>query len=109
MVSGADNEPPAVGDPGKLGRGQQVAALEDSTRHHRSANDRFAKPVRPLTRDFIGSTPGKENCIFGRPNMQKCRAHWVSGMFDASQIEGEQWPANPNTNNTIPVATAIDL
>jgi hypothetical protein len=29
MMSGADNEPPAVGDPGKLGRGQPVAALED--------------------------------------------------------------------------------
>jgi hypothetical protein len=29
MVSGADNEPPAVGDPGKLGRGQPVAALGD--------------------------------------------------------------------------------
>jgi len=29
MMSGADNEPPAVGDLGKLGRGQPVAALED--------------------------------------------------------------------------------
>jgi hypothetical protein len=29
MMSVADNEPPAVGDPGKLGRGQRIAALED--------------------------------------------------------------------------------
>jgi hypothetical protein len=29
MMSEANNEPPAVGDPGKLGRGQPVAALED--------------------------------------------------------------------------------
>jgi hypothetical protein len=29
MMSGADNEPPAVGDPDKLNRGQPVAALED--------------------------------------------------------------------------------
>jgi hypothetical protein len=87
MMSGADNEPPAIGGPGKLGRGQPVAALEDFDKTPPSANGRFAKPVRPLTRDFIGSTPGKETLNFRPPQYaempRELAAHWASGMFDA--------------------------
>jgi len=60
MMSGADNEPPAVGDPGKLGRSQPVAALEDFDKTPPERERSVRETCSALTRDFIGSTPGKE-------------------------------------------------
>jgi len=83
-MSGADNEPPAVGDPGKLGRGQPVAALEDFDKtppeRERSVRETCSAP-NPR---FHRLNPGGRKLEFSAaPTMQKCRAHWVSGMFDA--------------------------
>src|SRR5258708_32527542 len=67
MMSGADNERPAVGDPGKLGRGQPVAALEDFDKtppeRERSVRETCSAP-NPR---FHRLNPGEGNLNFRPP------------------------------------------
>jgi hypothetical protein len=83
MMSGADNEPPAIGDPGKLGRGQPVAALEDFDKTPPEREWSVRETCSAPNPRFHRLNPGEGNLNFRPPNMQKCRAHWASGMFDA--------------------------
>ena len=87
MMSGADKEPPAIGDPGKLGRGQPVAALEDFDKTPPEREWSVRETCSAPNPRFHRLNPGEGNLNFRPPQYaempRELAAHWASGMFDA--------------------------